>query len=250
MDRPGYEADADRHRPQPGPTATSRRLTEDWDRSSRARLVGRRADALRAGRGHRPAGLFAIDVATGAVTPIVAEGHVYAGEGRRRRRLLQPRLARRPRPSCTSSSTAGTAGSPGSTRQRLRGVALGEPEQFTFAGWNGETVYGYVVKPADFDPAKKYPGRLPHPRRPAGHLRQRLPLPLEPAGLRRRRLRRGDDRLPRLDRLRPGVHRRDQRRLGRQAARGPEEGPRRRARRYPCLDGPASPRWAPPTAAT
>ena len=34
---------------------------------------------------------------------------------------------------------------------------MGEPEQFTFKGWNNETVYGYIVKPVDFDPAKKYP---------------------------------------------------------------------------------------------
>jgi dipeptidyl aminopeptidase/acylaminoacyl peptidase len=39
----------------------------------------------------------------------------------------------------------------------LRNVAIGEPEQFSFAGWNGETVHGYLVRPADFDPAKRYP---------------------------------------------------------------------------------------------
>lgn len=30
-------------------------------------------------------------------------------------------------------------------------------EQFSFAGWNDETVHGYVVKPADFTEGKKYP---------------------------------------------------------------------------------------------
>ena len=34
---------------------------------------------------------------------------------------------------------------------------MGGAEQFTFKGGNGDTVYGYVVKPVDFDPAKKYP---------------------------------------------------------------------------------------------
>ncbi len=34
---------------------------------------------------------------------------------------------------------------------------LGEPEQFNFKGWNGETVYGYLVRPAGFDAKKKYP---------------------------------------------------------------------------------------------
>ncbi len=40
---------------------------------------------------------------------------------------------------------------------KLAGVKMGETEQFTFAGWNGETVHAYLVRPADFDPAKTYP---------------------------------------------------------------------------------------------
>jgi dipeptidyl aminopeptidase/acylaminoacyl peptidase len=39
----------------------------------------------------------------------------------------------------------------------MRDITLGEAEQFSFAGWNGETVHGYVVKPADFDPTRTYP---------------------------------------------------------------------------------------------
>jgi dipeptidyl aminopeptidase/acylaminoacyl peptidase len=34
---------------------------------------------------------------------------------------------------------------------------LGAFEQFSFKGWNGETVYGYVVKPAEFAADRKYP---------------------------------------------------------------------------------------------
>ena len=33
---------------------------------------------------------------------------------------------------------------------RLAKALMGEPEQFTFTGWNDETVYGYLVKPYDF----------------------------------------------------------------------------------------------------
>jgi dipeptidyl aminopeptidase/acylaminoacyl peptidase len=39
----------------------------------------------------------------------------------------------------------------------LRRVSMGEAEQFSFSGWAGQTVYGYLVKPADFDPSKRYP---------------------------------------------------------------------------------------------
>jgi dipeptidyl aminopeptidase/acylaminoacyl peptidase len=41
--------------------------------------------------------------------------------------------------------------------ERLAGVTLGDFEQFSFKGWNDETVYGFVVKPADFTAGKKYP---------------------------------------------------------------------------------------------
>jgi len=34
---------------------------------------------------------------------------------------------------------------------------MGDYEQFSFKGWNNESVYCCVVKPVDFDPAKKYP---------------------------------------------------------------------------------------------
>jgi dipeptidyl aminopeptidase/acylaminoacyl peptidase len=36
-------------------------------------------------------------------------------------------------------------------------VKLGTPEQFSFKGANDDTVYGYVVKPVDFDAKKTYP---------------------------------------------------------------------------------------------
>src|SRR5690606_5018987 len=39
----------------------------------------------------------------------------------------------------------------------LHDIRFGEPEQFTFAGAGDETVYAYIVKPAGFDPNRKYP---------------------------------------------------------------------------------------------
>ena len=40
---------------------------------------------------------------------------------------------------------------------RLKNRLLGSFEQFSFEGWNGETVYGYVVKPASFVEGHKFP---------------------------------------------------------------------------------------------
>ncbi len=41
--------------------------------------------------------------------------------------------------------------------KRLKNAQMGEPEFFTFKGWNNETVQGYVVKPANYKAGKKYP---------------------------------------------------------------------------------------------
>jgi len=40
---------------------------------------------------------------------------------------------------------------------KLSAARMGDFEQFTFAGWNDEPVFGYLAKPVDFDPSKKYP---------------------------------------------------------------------------------------------
>jgi dipeptidyl aminopeptidase/acylaminoacyl peptidase len=34
---------------------------------------------------------------------------------------------------------------------------MSESQQFSFRGWNGETVYGYVVKPWGFEPGRRFP---------------------------------------------------------------------------------------------
>jgi dipeptidyl aminopeptidase/acylaminoacyl peptidase len=43
--------------------------------------------------------------------------------------------------------------------ERLADVLLGEPEQYTFRGWNDETVYAYMVKPYDFSEEEAAAGR-------------------------------------------------------------------------------------------
>ncbi|MGI2258287.1 prolyl oligopeptidase family serine peptidase [Shewanella sp. GXUN23E] len=42
-------------------------------------------------------------------------------------------------------------------KDKLAKVKFGEFEQFSFKGWNNETVYGYWLKPANYQPGKKYP---------------------------------------------------------------------------------------------
>jgi len=158
MARAGYESDRFRIVLRPWPDGSPRVLTEAWDRSPGkivwapdGKTVYTYADHL----GQRA--LFAVDVNTGAVRTLVGEGQVteiaVAGE-----RVIFGLCHLRSPVELYSLSPAG--GMEPVTRINAAKVAaarMGEPEQFTFKGWNGETVYAYVVKPVDFDPVKKYP---------------------------------------------------------------------------------------------
>src|SRR3546814_17823315 len=57
-------------------------------------------------------------------------------------------------------------------RERLAPVTMGSFEQFSFEGYDDDTVYGYVVKPWNYQAGKKYPvAFLIHagPTDPFGH---------------------------------------------------------------------------------
>ena len=225
-----------------GPLARRHRLRARRQDDLRHRRRHRRGQAVRDRRRQRRGAARWSAAATCARRRWPGDRLVYGKD-----HLQQPGGALHRRASTARTSAA----SPSVNGERLAAIRMGDYEQFSFAGWNDETVHGYLVKPVDFDPGRALPAGLPDPRRAAGFVRQRLPLPLEPADLRRRRLRGGDHRLPRLDRLRPGLHRLDHRRLGRQAARGPAEGPgRTRWSATPGSTASGSARSAPPTAAT
>ena len=99
--------------------------------------------------------------------------------------------------------------------QTLNDYQLTSLEEFWVDGADGAKVQSFVVKPPNFNPARKYPVLMLIHGGPQGYLGTRLDVPLERAGLRRGGLRGGDAESARVDGLRPEVHRRDQRRLGR-----------------------------------
>lgn len=159
MARPGFEADRFRIVLRDLATGRERVLAEEWDRSSDGVVFsadGKTVYTTAFDIGQVP--LFAIDVASGRVRKLVTEGHVrdprIAGD-----RLVFGRDHLR---SPVELHTAKADGSDlrqitGINRERLASVLLGEPEQFSFQGANGDTVYGWIVKPVSFDPQKKYP---------------------------------------------------------------------------------------------
>jgi dipeptidyl aminopeptidase/acylaminoacyl peptidase len=159
MVRPGYESDRFRIILRRWPGGPLRVLTEDWDRSPSSLCFsadGNTIFATAANTGQTS--LFAVNAETGAVRTVVKEGTIdspcIAGQ-----RVVYGLCNLRSPVELYSVSPDG-----GDVRQitkinaeKVAAARMGQYEQFTFAGWNDETVYCYVVKPIDFDPDIKYP---------------------------------------------------------------------------------------------
>jgi len=169
MARPGYESDRFQIVLMGWPKGEKRLLAENWDRSPSS--IGWSADGksiYAAADNLGQHSLFSIDVESEEVRTLVRSGTVHAfdvADGRivyGLSDLVSPAelyvmyVTGRRRPARFADS--------GQAKQltelnaaRIAAARMGEYEQFTFAGWNNETVHGYIVKPADFDPAETYP---------------------------------------------------------------------------------------------
>jgi dipeptidyl aminopeptidase/acylaminoacyl peptidase len=159
MKRPGYEADRFRIVLRAWPEGTERVLTESWDRS--AGELAWSADGKTLFTTSDDLGnhaLFAVDVASGKVRTVVGKGHVVSPQVSGKRIVYLLDTLRGPAELySTRADGTDTKRLTSINDERLAAVRLGEPSQFTFAGANGDTVYAWIVKPVDFDPAKKYP---------------------------------------------------------------------------------------------
>lgn len=161
MERAGFEADRQRVVLRSWPDGKERVLSEKWDRSADSLAWARDGRTLFAVAQHLGQhALFALDVQSGEARPVVGQGTVgdaaVAADGQ-----LVVSLATLKAPADLFAVGAEGAGAPRQlTRvnaEAMAGVQLGDFEQFTFKGWNDETVHGYLVKPVGFDPKKRYP---------------------------------------------------------------------------------------------
>jgi dipeptidyl aminopeptidase/acylaminoacyl peptidase len=166
MSRPGYESDR------------SDIVLRDWRSGSERKLVLRVDDTPRGDRS--PADLewstdgkelyctadhlgqhsvFAVNVSTGKAQIIVEQGTAVGPKGLPAGKVLFGLN------SLLGPMEIYTVDRDGKNLRRVTHVndtrvsaaKFGKPEQFTFMGAKGDTVYGYIVYPPDFDPAKKYP---------------------------------------------------------------------------------------------
>jgi dipeptidyl aminopeptidase/acylaminoacyl peptidase len=159
MDRPGFEADRFHFVLMDVATGKKRTVAANWDRSVAGYMWSSDGKTLYADSDdigqHR---VFAVDVASGAVKALTGPGWV-AGYDIKKDVMV---VAQHSLGSGTQLFKM-TPGSPQMTQlthnndAALADVKLGEYEQFSFAGHNGEKVYGYVVKPWNAKEGQKYP---------------------------------------------------------------------------------------------
>jgi dipeptidyl aminopeptidase/acylaminoacyl peptidase len=159
MKRPGFEADRFALMAMDVDSGDTREIAPDWDRSANGITLsadGRTIYTTAQDMGEHP--LFAVDVGNGEVRRLVGEGSVSSLQ------LAGPTLAFTRASLQTGSVVYTTDAEAAQLRaitptaaEMLEDVRFGEHEQFSFKGWNGETVHGYVVKPWNYVEGKTYP---------------------------------------------------------------------------------------------
>jgi dipeptidyl aminopeptidase/acylaminoacyl peptidase len=159
MKRPGFEADRFGLMAMDLATGATRELDPQWDRSANGITLsadGKTIYTTAQDVGEEP--LFTVDIASGKATKVLGDGSVSAFA------LAGPTLAFT-RNSLKSGDQLFAASPDGahpraitkSAAETLPDVRFGDYEQFTFQGWNNETVHGYVVKPWNWQKGKRYP---------------------------------------------------------------------------------------------
>ncbi len=159
MERPTYESDRFRVVVRDWASGQSRVLAEDWDRSPGSLVFspdGKTLYTTASDLGNHS--LFAIDVASGKVRRLISEGYVSSPQPVGDQVVVQIDSLTAPADLHTwCVSGCGLRQITHVNAERMAAIQLGEPEPFTFAGWNGETVHGWMVKPAGYVKGKKYP---------------------------------------------------------------------------------------------
>ncbi|MBK6596775.1 MAG: S9 family peptidase [Proteobacteria bacterium] len=158
MQRPGFEADRFHVMLRDSRTGTSRALTDKWDRSIAQLGVsadGRSLLATTDDIGQLT--LFRIDPKTGVPTRLVKDGQVTGFSPGKRGVVINWASLGAPSDLFLVSSAAAPQRLTSINAALLAARSMGSYEQFSFAGWNDETVHGYVMKPSGFKPGEKYP---------------------------------------------------------------------------------------------
>jgi dipeptidyl aminopeptidase/acylaminoacyl peptidase len=159
MTRPGFEADRFHIVLMNRKSGVRRALTQEWDSTVNAMAFardGRSIYALTDRLGQQS--LYSVDVKSGTPKLLVDQGHADAINAGAKSVYFTSASFTSPAELYAVANNGGDVRKlTDVNREALAATRMGKPEQFTFIGANGETVYAYIVRPADFDAGKKYP---------------------------------------------------------------------------------------------
>ena len=156
MEHPGFEADRFRIKLRDGDRV--REVAPNWDRSVNHLEVardGRTLLATASDLGQTP--LFSIDVASGKVTAVSGPGYVGQYSPTRQGNVVLWHDIATPPDLYLLTGRGAPRRLTNVNAEILAARTLGSFEQFSFKGWNDETVHGYVVNPPGFSAERKYP---------------------------------------------------------------------------------------------
>ncbi|WP_405223663.1 S9 family peptidase [Lentisalinibacter sediminis] len=155
----GYESDRRRIMLRDTDSGRTREVAPEWDRSPSELAFstdGREIYAVAQDRGRRL--LFRIDIESGSVLPLTAAGTAGSISVGPEAVVFVKHSLRAPADlHRLDLQTLGLERITAVNDERLAGIRMAEFEQFSFPGWNEETVYGYVMEPVDREPDAEYP---------------------------------------------------------------------------------------------
>ncbi|MCU0285617.1 MAG: S9 family peptidase [Acidobacteria bacterium] len=161
MKRPGFEADRYYIILRSWPDGQERVLAENWDFSADALVWSPDSRTIYTNAANLgQVSLFAVDVKKGTAKTVVKEGKVVAFDVIDKGKRIVYTMSNLKTPVEIYAIDANGKNPRAITAvnaEKLALLKMGDYEQFPFKGWNDETVYCYIVKPAEFDAAKKYP---------------------------------------------------------------------------------------------
>lgn len=159
MKRAGFEADRLALTEKSLQDGKTREIAPGWDRSATSLSLtpdGRHAIVSADHLGQTP--LFAIRLRDGKVRQVTGAGHVSGYSVGAERLIYAEDALDRPADLYATIIDGGASKRLTShNASRLADVEMGAFEQFRFPGWNSESVYGYVMKPAGYTSGRKYP---------------------------------------------------------------------------------------------
>jgi len=159
MSRPGFESDRYRVMLRDLHSGDTRELASHWDRSPSSIAFRRGGKSLlMTAQDLGQQSLWELNLDGGEPVKLVANGTVSAfADGGEAVAYTLNNLASPDELYLFDPDTGDSRKITDFASRTLDGVSMGDFEQFSFAGAGGDTVYGFVVKPAGFRRGERYP---------------------------------------------------------------------------------------------